>query len=156
YNYLWRVQKLELGELELTNLPVIFAELPNQLKTALIGKDLLDKFLITINYPEGDLILIPKGNHDLKTNIFSTGLALRKDKHNKTYVRGFWEDSPADNNSLQPADEIYAINNVETAELSIKEINAILENEQIHSIELKIKDGDNIRETVLNKKMLFP
>ncbi|MFH1853409.1 MAG: aspartyl protease family protein, partial [Candidatus Neomarinimicrobiota bacterium] len=47
YNYLWRVQKLELGELELTNLPVIFAELPNQLKTALIGKDLLDKFLIT-------------------------------------------------------------------------------------------------------------
>lgn len=156
YNYLLRIQNLKLGEFEITNFPILFAELPKQFNTALIGKSFLDQFLLTINYPEKEMILDPRENCNFETNVFSTGLALRKSEDNKTYVKGFWEGSPADKNSIQVNDEIVKINNKNTSELSIREINSLLENDQIRSIELSLIENNKFREVDLIKAMLFP
>ncbi len=156
YNYLLRVQNLKFGEFEISNLSIIFAELPQPFDTALIGKELLDKFLFSINYPENEMTFTPNKNYTFETNIFSAGLSLRKDKDNLTYVQGFWEGSPADNNLIQIDDEIIAINNSKTSDLSISEINALLENDEIQTIELTISDDNSVRTLDLKKVMLFP
>lgn len=156
YNYSLRIDELLLGELKINNLPIIFAELPKPFNSALIGKNFLDKFLFTINYPGKEMTFFPRKNNTFKMNIFSTGLKLRKGKNNKTYVQGFWEGSPADNNFIKPGDEIIAINNIEISELSGREINTLLENDQIENIELKIRNADNFQVIDLKKVMLFP
>jgi len=136
--------------------PVLFADLPKQFTSALIGKEFLDEFLIQINYPSNEMFLIPDKHLNFNTNIFTTGLALRKGKNNKTYIKGFWEGSAADNNLIKIKDEIISINGENTPELSIEDINNILEDNQIKDIELKIRDNKNFRTVILKKEMLFP
>jgi len=156
YNYLLRIQNLKIGEFEVKDIPVLFADLPKQFTSALIGKEFLDEFLIQINYPSNEMFLIPDKHLNFNTNIFTTGLALRKGKNNKTYIKGFWEGSAADNNLIKIKDEIISINGENTSELSIEDINNILEDNQIKDIELKIRDNKNFRTVILKKEMLFP
>jgi predicted aspartyl protease len=156
YNYLLRIGKLKLGELEIFNLPVILAELPKQFTAALIGKNLLEKYLSTIDYPGKELILVPKENTALRTNIFTIGLSLRKSSVNKTYIQGLWEGSPADKALLEVEDEIIEINAKKTSDLSLREIYSVLEDNAVQNIRLKIKDQNNVKIIDLQKEMLFP
>jgi len=155
-NYLLRIKKLKIGQLVVKNIPVVFVDLPKNTKNVLIGKDFLCNFLIKIDFPSNKIIFKPYENHNLNTNIFSTGLAVMKNKNNKTVVKGFWETSPTDNSKIKVNDEIISINGKSTSELSLKEIRNILEDSQIIDIKLEINKGNKTKTIVLKKKMLFP
>jgi len=158
YNYILRIQSLKIGKLEFKNIIVLFADFPKMSKTdnVLIGKDFLDKFLIQINYPSEEMFLIPNKNLNFETNMFTTGLRLNKDKNNNTYVKAFWEGTAADNNLINLDDEIISLNGKNTFELSFKEINNILEDNNIKDIKLEIKNKTGIKIIDLKKKKLFP
>jgi predicted aspartyl protease len=156
YNYLLRIEKLKLGELEIFNLPVIFAELPKQFTTAFIGKNLLEKFLATIDYPGKELILVPLEKIATPTNVFTFGFSIRKKSDNKTYVQGLWENSPADKAGLEVEDEIIEIAAKKTSDLSLSQINSILQDDKVLNIRLKIKRQNIVKTVDLQKETLFP
>lgn len=157
YNYLLRTDSIKIEGIKINDLPVIFAELPQSFKDkALIGKNFLDKYLTTIAYPNNKLLLRPIQNEKLQTNLFSAGLRLTKKPNKKTYVRGFWQGSPADNRDIQIGDEVVSINGCKTSELPIEQINRILNDDSIQKIVLEIKDKNKSRKVELRKRMLFP
>lgn len=156
YNYLWRIKELKCGELEIEDLPVLFAELPlNFTSSGLIGKKVLEHYLLTIDYPGQELILVPNGTGNPRSNIFSCGLGLKKDIDGKTVVQGFWEGSPADRASLVVGTEIVEINDKTTSDLSLAQINSILEDERVKTIKLLVRDGGNNKEVELAKELVF-
>jgi hypothetical protein len=156
YNYLWRIKKLKCGELEIENLPVVFAELPlNFTNSALIGKKLLEHYLLTIDYPGQELILVPNGTGDPQSNIFSCGVGLKKSIDGKTVVQGFWEGSPADRALLAVGTEIVEINDKTTSDLSLTQINSILEDDRVKTIKFLVRDGGKNKKVELAKEMIF-
>lgn len=156
YNSLARIEHLTLGTLVLQNIPVLLAELPANLSGPLIGKEFLSQFLVTLDYPENELILLPYDDAQFKDNLFSTGLALVKDENNRTVVRGFWEGSPAHRAGVQVGDEILEINSERTKDLSREEIDEILDADSIHKIEFIVRIDETEMSIILKKELLLP
>ena len=156
YNFLGRIKKLKCGELELQNLPVVFAELPlNFSNLALIGKKWLEHYLLTINYPSQELILVPNGTGDPQSNIFSCGVGLKKGIDGLTVVQGFWEGSPADRALLAVGAEIIEINEKRTSDLLLTQINSILEDDRVKIIKLLVRSEGKNKKVELAKEMIF-
>jgi predicted aspartyl protease len=156
YNYLWRIKKLKCGELEIKDLPVLFAELPlNFTASGLIGKKLLEHYLLTIDYPGQELILVPNGTGDPQSNIFSCGVGLKKGTDGRTIVQGFWEGSPADRASLAVGTEIVEINDKTTSDLSLAQINYILEDDRVKTIKFLIRAEGRNKKVELAKEKIF-
>ncbi len=156
YNYLARVKSIKIGALEIEDIPVLYAELPGNISYSLLGNDFLSHFLVTINYPKNKLFMLPYGDLEFKNNLFSTGLGLVKDKSERTVVQGFWEGSSADRSGIQLNDEILEINSRSTKALTLREINEILDNDRIETIELLIRGPQGEKKLALRKEMLFP
>lgn len=152
-NYLIRFKSLKMGSLEILNIPVLFANTGD----ALVGRDFLAQFIVTINYPAKELILRPHGKPDFKNNLFSTGLALEKTEGNdRTRVKGLWENSPADKSGIQVGDEVLEINSKNAKDLSLFEIMSILEDDSVNPVELSMRNDEGVKKVVLDKEMLFP
>jgi S1-C subfamily serine protease len=156
YNYLVRIEHFTLGTLELQNIPVLLAELPANLSSPLIGKEFLSQFLVTLDYPANELILLPYNDEQFRNNLFSTGLALMKNEKKRTVVRGLWEGSPADKAGIQVGNEVLEINSKSTKDLSLREIDEILEDDAVETIELMVRFGETESGIILKKEMLFP
>ena len=156
YNYLSRLERLTLGSLELRNVPVLFAELPANVSNPLLGKEILSEFRITLNYPENELILSPYEDAHFRDNVYSTGLAVKKDKNDTVVVRGFWSGSPADRSNISVGDEILEINSKQTRNLPIEEIDGILHDDSISEITLVVRSKETEREVIFKKEMLLP
>ena len=155
-NYLARIKSFKMGKLEIKNIPVIYAELPKNVSYPLLGKKFLSQFLITIDYPENEMIFVPYEDTEFKNNLFSTGLRLVKEKNDKIIVQGFWEGSPVDKSDIKLNDEILEINSKITKDLSLREINNILNDDTIKDIELLIKNSEGEKIVFLKKELLFP
>ena len=156
YNYLWRIKKMKCGELEIEDLPVLFAELPlNFASSGLIGKRLLEHYLVTIDYPGQELILVPNGTGNPQSNIFSCGIGLKKDIDGRIVVQGLWEGSPADRASLAVGTEIVEINDKTTSDLSLAQINSILEDDRVKTIKFLIRAEGRNKKVELAKEMIF-
>ena len=151
-SYLSRIESLKFGDFEIENIPVIIADVND----ILLGEDFLSQFIITINYPVKQLLLLPLDNMQFKHNIFSTGLALEKDDDNRTVVKGFWEGSPADNNHIQVGDEIIEINSINVSELALFEISSILKDDAVPEIELLINTETGEKKVIFKKETLLP
>jgi hypothetical protein len=155
-NYIARVKSIKIGALEIQDIPVLYAELPGNVSYSLLGNDFLSHFLITIDYPKNKLFMLPYGDSEFKKNLFSTGLGLVKDESDRTLVQGFWEGSPADKGGIQLIDEVLEINSRGTKDLTLREINKILENDMIETVELLIRGPQGEKKLALRKEMLFP
>jgi hypothetical protein len=156
YNYLWRIKKLKCGELEIKDLPVLFAELPlNFTSSGLIGKKLLEHYLLTIDYPGQELTLVPNGTGDPQSNVFSCGVGLKKGIDGKTVVQGFWEGSPADRASLAVGTEIVEINDKTTSDMSLAQINSILEDDRVITIKFLVRAEGKNKKVELAKEMII-
>ena len=151
-SFLSRIESLKFGNLEIENIPVLIADVND----ILLGEDFLSQFLITINYPAKQLLLLPLDNMRFKHNIFSTGLALEKDDDNRTVVKGFWEGSPADKSGIQVGDEIIEINSINVSELALFEISSILKDDTVQEIELLINTEPGEKKVILKKETLLP
>jgi hypothetical protein len=151
-NYLARLESFQMGELQVAELPVIYANSGD----VLLGRSFLSQFVVTIDYPSDELILLPYSDTHFDQNLFSAGFRLKRDEQDRTVVRGFWKGSPADRNGLRPGDEVLFINSMDVGDLTDLEISRLLKDETVPVIELVIKEGDAERRVSLEKEMLFP
>lgn len=151
-NYLARLENFQMGELQIAKLPVIYANSDD----ILLGRSFLSQFVVTIDYPSDELILLPYSDIHFSRNLFSAGFRLKSDKQDRTVVRGLWKGSPADINGLRPGDEVLSINSIDVGDLTDLEISRLLKDETVPVIELVIKEGDAERRVSLEKEMLFP
>jgi hypothetical protein len=156
YSYLGRVKTLQIGPLVVQNLPAVFAELPSNGSHLLLGEEFLSQFVVTIDYPEDRLILLPRQRVSMEANVFSTGLALTRNRDGRTSVVGYWEGSPAERAGLELGDELLKLNSRETGTMSLFEMTAILSDQTVETVDLLIRrDGREISITV-QKEMLLP
>ena len=157
YNYLARLKSFRMGTFEIKNVPVIYAELPRNFPGLLLGKDFLSHFLTTIDYPKDESTLLLYNNEKFKTNLFSTGLELKKDKDGKIIIEGFWEGSPAERSGIQVGDEVLKINSkIVNDTTDLREIKNILNDDSIEKIELLVKSGEDVKRLIIRKEMLLP
>ena len=139
YNYLSYANVLEFEDFRLNNIPIFFAEIhPPLSSSALIGKDFLHNFITTIDYINNEIALEPLQNENVE-NLFSLGLGVKMEE-DKLIVRGVWQNSPAEKHGIKVNDEIIKINEFQTSELSLEEVNKILKNDKIIEIVLQIKN----------------
>ncbi len=136
--HIGRVDMIRMGSIEMKN---ILASFPDSLSFSMkftpeaekrqgsIGCELLRRFVVTLNYREGYMILRPLRNrmkeafeHDM------SGLDVRAkgDKFNQYIVNKVIEDSPADKAGLQEEDELIFVNDQNVKELTISDIYKIL------------------------------
>ena len=135
-NYLSRVKNLAMNGLKFNNMPVLFANSDD----ILLGEELLSRFEIYLHYPDNELILIPQSSLIWKNNFYSIGIRLGKKTGNKTVVEGIWQGSPASLARLPLQAEVLKINQQSTRHLSLREMNQVLHNDRIQTIELLVNE----------------
>jgi len=152
-SYALRFNRVKIGNLKLLNIPSTSHSGENG--QVLLGNKLLEKYIVTINYPAQEMTLKPCGV-PFETNIPSYGLALTK-KNKKTIVSGVWQNSIAARKGLKPRDEIIKINSIETSTISsVLELMVMFMDEEINSIEIEFKNEKERQTVVLQKDNLLP
>ncbi len=154
-NFLIRAESLKMGDYEVENIPVIYADLPNNTSSSLIGEGFLGNFVIAIDYPEDKMYLTPIDKMEFEHNIFSIGIKLKQEENIVT-IKGLWEGSPADKAGLQVGDKVLKVNSVEAGNSSISDIRDILTDQSIENVELLIENEDSVRSLNIKKEFLFP
>ena len=150
-NYITRIGHIELSSLKLKNLPVIYSNTDD----VIIGKAFLSQFHTILNYSQKDGYFVPYKKFKFANNIFTTGLSLKKSM-GKTIVQAYWKGSTADKAGFKLNDEILELNSKSTSQLSINEINRILNNNKISRITVTKREGYSKRKIELDKTLLFP
>jgi hypothetical protein len=151
-SYLLRVDKINIGNLRLVNVPSISHYSKDD--NILFGNKFLSKFLVTLNYPAGEMVLKPNGT-PFETNIPSYGLALAK-KENRTVASGIWNNSSADRNSIKPGDEIVTVDSKNPNELSMFDLMTLFTDEKVNAIEVEFINDKGRQKAELHKEMLLP
>ena len=152
-SYALRFNRVKIGNLKLINVPSTSHS--GKDGQVLLGNKLLEKYIVTINYPAQEMTLKPCGA-PFETNIPSYGLALTK-KNKKTIVSGVWQNSIAARKGLKPGDEIIKINSIETSSISsVLELMAMFMDEKINSIEIEFQNEKARKTIVLQKDNLLP
>jgi predicted aspartyl protease len=154
-NYLSRITSLEADRLRMNNLVTLYAELPAMLSVALLGKDFLSQFLVKINYPRNEILLLPEPAGKANDNLFSAGLSIELDAENNIVVRGVWEKSSADRAHIEVGDRILEFNSKKLTLESIQEFNHLLQDEKVEDIEVVVKNDKGQRKILLKKENLF-
>ena len=150
-DYLLRMNSLSLGKLELTDVPCS----STGIRQALIGARALSHFLVTLDYPAGEMFLKRYENDKYETNVYSWGLALKRDK-DRMVVKGVMKDSPADKSGIKVGNEVFTVNSLDVKQLPMIDLMALSLDDGIDRVEL-VYSGDGGRKTVvLKKEMLLP
>lgn len=149
--YLSRLSSINIGTIHLKNVPVIFADV----NEVLIGKEFLEHFVTTIDYPRKMILLQPREGETFQSNVYSSGLKLTRNESGQTIVKGFWEGSPAHRSGLQIGDAILEVNFRDAAEVSIWGIRQLLEDRKIEVIDLTIESSRGNETISLSKENLL-
>jgi hypothetical protein len=150
-NFLLRVNKLKIGDFDLFD----FISVSNSTDAILIGKRFLSNFLVTLDYPKGEMILQPYSVADFEREMYSYGVALDKESK-RTLCVGVWENSSADKNGIQPGDELISVNSQNASELSLIELMALFQDENVTELEVIFARDGRQNEMTLHKEMLEP
>lgn len=157
HNRLLRIDTLRLGPVSAKHLPVVAVEQRRAFEDKiLLGKNFLDRYLVIIDYPADELILVPDASSIPAANLFSTGLTLKRDDEGAISVIGLWQGSPADRAGLAPGDRIVKVNGRDAAAFPLAEINDRLRDDRVGELDFRVKNGNGERSVVLRKEMLFP
>jgi predicted aspartyl protease len=154
-SYLGRLDQFEQGDLKINNLMCCFAELPRLLSVPLLGRDYLSQFLITIDYPNDEILFAPYEDAQFVENMFSFGMSLSKGANNSIVVEGLWTGRPADKAGIEVGDEIVKCNSTDLTGDEIFELRQILEKESAKEVKLVVKNKKGQREISLQKEMLL-
>ncbi len=154
-NYLYRAKNLKLGDIELNNVLIIFADLPSMIQddTILIGKFFLENYLTQLNFVNKQVLLtetVPSPN----SVEFSTGLNIVINK-GKFLIIGIWPNSPADKSGLDLNTTVSLINGRSVEQISNKELSELLFNKACSEIELSVLKGEIMEKIVLKKEKLL-
>lgn len=149
--YLGRLDKLQIGDIEIHNAPVIFSDI----FSTLIGRDILEQFVFTMNYPQKEIMIAPYEDMSFKDNLFSIGITIKKEE-GKSIVKGFWKGSPAHRSGIMIGDEVLEINSRPMSEYTQTEKAALFRDDTISELDFLIKSGDKTSEIKLRKEYLLP
>lgn len=114
------VKQLKLASIQVSD----FAMITNQTKEGImtIGKDFLDNYQVSIDYPNSTLYLTQIKSGDESYPIFSYGFGFDKNERGMVKVKGIWPGSPGANAGIELGDEIVSINSTGTDNLSLLSI----------------------------------
>jgi predicted aspartyl protease len=132
-----RIQELKLGHFAMQNVLVNFPD-PNSyidtLKTTAsfrhgtIGGEILSRFAVVFNYPQGLLYL--KKNSDFKKkfylNLSGINLSAKGASLNSFEVIEVRKLSPAERAGIKVGDELYSVKGLSTKDYRLNEVNAML------------------------------
>ncbi len=149
--YLARLESLKIGDLELINTPAIFSDI----FSTLIGRDILEQFLFTMNYPQKEVMITPFEDMHFKNNLFSIGINIKREA-GKSIVKGFWKGSPADMSGIQIGDEVLEINSRSIDAYTQGETDSLFNDDSVTEFEFLIKSGDETKRIDLRKQFLLP
>jgi hypothetical protein len=154
-SYLGRLDRFEQGDLNVDNLMCLFAELPPMLSVPLLGRDYLDQFLITIDYPNDEILFVPHEDAKFVGNVQSFGMSLCRDENNKIVIEGLWTGGPADRAGIEVGDEIVGYDSKALTGDDIFELRQFLEKESTIEIKFAINKKEGQHEIRLQKAMLL-
>jgi len=152
---IWRLERFEMENLKTNNLMCCFAELPRLLSLPLLGRDYLARFLITIDYPNDEILFVPYEEPQFVDNLFSFGINLGRGENNTIVVEGLWTGGPADRAGIQVGDEIVGCSSMPVSSDDIFKLRQLLTDENLKDVKLVVKNKERQREVSLHKKMLL-
>ena len=119
----------------------------------LIGNDLLRRFNVTINYPQGEIHLLPNAHYNDPFDYTYTGLGLYADIiTGDTRILDVMQDSPAAQAGLEPDDIIIAMDN--HFGLNLQEYKNLLQNAE-GKIKIIVKRNKELIEVKLSIKSIL-
>ncbi|MCJ7680764.1 MAG: PDZ domain-containing protein, partial [Candidatus Aminicenantes bacterium] len=155
FNTMARLKTVQVGPWAYADVLCLFGDLPQMLSMPLIGTDFLSQFKIIIDFPNDEMVLIPRAGFRLKDNLFSVGLNVGISEAGEVIVEGLWEESPSDKAGLDVGDRIVSFNNEPVRPDNLMKLQYALRDDRIRTIELEIFRGDTRRRVVLEKANLF-
>ena len=153
--YLGRIEQLVQGDLRIKDLMCCFAELPPLLSVPLLGKDYLCQFLLTIDYPNDEIVFTPFKDAQFVNDIFSFGVNLGAGDNNTIIVDGLWTGGPADKTGIRIGDEIVACNGTPYIGDDIFELRQLLNEEDLKEVKIAVRNRDGHQEIALHKEMIL-
>ena len=153
--YLGRIGQWKQGGLPIRDLMCLFAELPAPLSVPLLGKDYLSQFLMTIDYPNHEILFVPYEDALFVKDLFSIGLNLGKGENNAIIVDGLWAGGPSDRAGIRVGEEIIACNGRPFNGDAVSQLRQLLSDESVEEVKLVVKHEETQREVLLRKEMLL-
>jgi hypothetical protein len=145
-----RIESLKLGDYSLDNVLVNFPD-PNSyldtLKSTLtfrhgtVGGEILSRFTVIFDYPQGKIFLKKNSSFKKKFYLNLSGIEVKaKGSALNTFeVTGIRKLSPAEKVGIQTGDLLIQVNGMNTKELSLNTINAILNSKPEKKINIVIE-----------------
>lgn len=153
--YLGRIGQWTQGGLQKRDLMCLFAELPALLSVPLLGKDYLSQFLMTIDYPNHEILFVPYEDASFVKDLFSFGLNLAKGDNNAIIVDGLWTGGPSDRAGIKVGEEIIACNGKPFNGDAIFQLRRLISDEKVTEVRLVLKNEGARREVLLRKETLL-
>ena len=153
--YLGRIGRWAQGDLQTRDLMCLFAELPAPLSVPLLGKDYLSQFLMTIDYPNHEILFVPYEDASFVKDLFSIGLNLGKGENNAIIVDGLWAGGPSDKAGIKIGEEIVAGNGRPFNGDTISQLRRLISDEAVIEVKLMVKNEGAQREVLLHKEHLM-
>ena len=144
----FRVGNTEFGK--------VVAAATERSKLPLIGTEFLSRFVVTLNYPAGEMLLVPSDGEKPRDNVFTTGIGVVRDASGKALVSGVWSGSPADRLGIMARDEIAAINGKPASDYTLHGLREILKQDDgIEAVDLVIRNSQGEKRLTIRKEYLF-
>lgn len=153
--YLGRIGRWTQGDLQIRDLMCLFAELPAPLSVPLLGKDYLSQFLMTIDYPNHEILFVPYEGATFVKDLFSIGLNLGKGENNAIIVDGLWAGGPSDKAGIKVGEEIIACNGRPFNADTIFKLRQLISDKTVKEVKLIVKSEGAQREVLLHKEQLL-
>ncbi len=148
-----RVNGLRIGTSETGK---VVATVTEGQKKALIGYPFLSNYIVILNYPAGEMLLIPAEGGRNIDNVFTTGIGLRRDGAGKTLVSGIWNGSPADRLGVAVGNEIVKVSDRAAGDFTLRELRDQMgDDDSIKTVELLIKNQSGEKTFSIKKEYLF-
>lgn len=158
-NYAGRLQKLDVGNYQLTNIPIRLNRSRYQKRAfkdgiGHIGNEVLKRFNIAFDYSKGISYWYPNSSFVEEFKAAYSGLVVKSgQKDPRVYVKHVFENSPAFHAGLAEDDEIVMINNIKTEGRSSHEVNDLL-NKSARDIEIVIRRNNEFKKLSLHPRSL--
>jgi hypothetical protein len=121
-----------------------------------LGGEILRRFYVTMDYPNSRLILRPNGNIKDDFNYNMSGLEVTNPMPGLPIflISDIRKNSPAYYAGLQENDQIIALNNANSKEITLNDINLLFQSHEDKKVKMTvIRNGEHIKTEFFLKKM---
>jgi predicted aspartyl protease len=154
-NILTRIQNFTIGRIKIENLLSFISPLPRMLSMPLLGKDFLAGFIVTLDYPRKEMLLIPQADFPFPSNEYGCGINLGMGDSENIIVRGLWIGSPADRAGLKVNAEVIALDSIPATRQNLPDIRGHLHDKKRSQIELEIRQPEGKKRIILHKEFIL-